>query len=337
MTTDESPTLPITGWRVIYFLNRSPWVREEPVGAFRVHEHHATPMIREKGSTSLVDVDEDRTPYALAHPGEPASAFIEQAKEHVREHKRWLKQTREKRAEEKKIQLARIKFNNDCAEFERAGREIPHNHPAHSIFPKFSWHIDIVKEAGFVSLAWFLSQHCFVDQNQEVALDPFKERLSAFLASYELPTLGGPLLVRAMGKTGLESLKHRGKIDGWKGIGLRDVPSDEEASPPEGTDESRYRQIASSVFAAHCIERSRFEGSTSYSKMLLVFRCWCIRFRVQPFSARDFTQAIRLHAPLSRSAGSSGEREFQGVVVSLPRPDRFVYATERTRRRSIKR
>lgn len=287
MSSDDAVAPAADGWRVIYFLRKAPWVREEPVGAFRVGEHFATPMVRENLGTVLVDVDEKRTPYALAAPGEPATAFVEQAREHDREHRKWLAATRETRAQEKRIEKLRWDFRRECAEFEKSGRAIAGEHPARKVFDGFGLLRHLEKEAPIVGLAWFLAEHCAVGEGHEVALSAFRERLTAFLGAYDLPVPDAGTLSRAMSRTDLEPLKYKGKNDGWTGLSIRSDEPEEACLPAEGTDAFHFRNVASSVFLAHCVRRSDHGGHTTQTEMLLAFRAWCIRYRIRPWAPRE--------------------------------------------------
>ncbi len=166
-----------------------------------------------------------------------------------------------------------------------------------------------------------------------MAVDPLKAGLGSFLAAYDLPMLKGGFLSRAMRSAGFEPLKYRGKIDGWTGIALQESVPAEAVEARQGEDAFRQRSVIGGVFTAHCLRKARFEGAATQTRMLTAFRCWCIRFRLKPLSAKELARELRIQAPLSRSAGRSGEREYEGVSVTMPRPDEFAFATERARRR----
>jgi hypothetical protein len=312
------------GWRVIYFLHRPPWVREEPIAAFYAEEHGAYPMVRGSFETLVVKVDR-KTPYIIAAPGEPAESFVERAKEHERQHRRWLTKTREKRKEERRFQAIVREQNQRELLFERSGRTVAPGHPARGLFR----HRFCISDAEFglaashIALAWFVAEHCVFGQEYEVSATVFRQRLVEFIDAYELPHLEPGAVTRALRLNGVESLKVKGKVEGWKGLALRTDPPLEACLPAEGEDTFRFRLTASSVFASHCIQRTRGHdrGTVSQQTMLMVFRTWCIRYRLKPWTSKELARELKIYAPLTPTRGPLADRTYQQVHVRFPTPD----------------
>ena len=311
------------GWRVIYFLRKDPWVREEPVAAFHMDNPYlAYPMVREAGQRFIQKVDTEDD-YALAAPGEPAEAFIEEAKESARQHRAWLAVTREKRKEERETQKRAWEYRRQMEEYEATGRSIPADHPARPLLEGRSLLSRAREEdAPSYALAWFLAWHAAFSTDGEVARSKFEDRFGSFLTAYELPRPDSATLLRLMQRVKhIETFKYKGKVDGWKGLCLRDDAAEE--ARPLDPDTPEARSVAAAVFRAHCIAKAQSwqTWGVPQSGMLTAFRVWCIGYRLQPWPAREILPHVRPWAQLSKTPDArTGERQFEGVVVSLPKP-----------------
>lgn len=164
----DQPTTPLPaalgalpGWRVVHFLRKPPWVREEPIAAFLVDgDGLGHPMVRDKYRSFVVPLN-TKDEFVIAAPGEPAETFVEDARQRAREHRQWLRETREKRKTEREIQQLRWELYRRARDFEASGRVVPRGHPAEALFSAFSLlHRGTEEAASRIALAWFLVEHC---------------------------------------------------------------------------------------------------------------------------------------------------------------------------------
>ncbi len=315
------------GWRVVYLLRKPPWVREEPIAAFQMEgAFFAYPMVRPEGHGFIQRVDKDED-YEIAAPGQPAEAFVEEAKLSARQHRAWLVATREKRKEEREARQAVWEDRRKAEQYEATGRPFPADHPAAPLLEEGRFASRVTDdEAARIGLAWFLAEHTSFSADAEVARDAFEKRLGSFLDLYEIKRPDAAMLPRLMQRVKrIETFKYRGKVDGWRGLSLRD-DGPEEARPLD-PDDPEARSVAATVFRAHCMAKAE-EWQTlgvPQSSMLAAFRVWCIGFRLKPWLPRDVYSHLMPWARLPRTADSrTGERHFEGVVVQLPKPGQSV-------------
>jgi hypothetical protein len=314
------------GWRVVYLLRKAPWVREVPVAAFAMeNDLIAYPMVLDTYRTCVVRVRESAE-YAIAAPGEPAAQFVDEAKERARAHRKWLRDTREQRMEEKRLQELVREMRRQQSEFEATSRLVPARHPAAALCERHrfvAW--DAEQEAARLALVWFLVEHCDVRAGTEVSRAEFSRRFESFHGAYGL---GGPtqakLLAYLRQLRGVETLKYKGRVDGWSGLGLRDTVPDEACRPTDAEPVVETVRAAVGVFKEHCLRRAPSgTGGVPHSRMLIGFRAWCIGYRFRPLGSRDLIQALRGPLKLGKK-DASGERVWEGVYLSMPQPGQRV-------------
>lgn len=311
------------GWRVVYFLRKPPWVREEPIATFVMDgEHLAFPMVRGKHRTFVVRVDKDEE-HVIAAPGEPAEAFVEEAKESARQHRAWLDSTREERKREREIEKLVAEMKRRAEEFEATGRTIPPDHPARGVHDGGSLILRLSSDdhATPLALTWFLVEHCEFAPTLEVVRSAFEQRFGAFLDAYQLPRPDSAALLRHMHRVEkIESFRAKGKVDGWRGFGFVKSPP-REAYLPE-TDEYDAEAAISRVFIAHCVRKAHDwqKDGVPQHRMVSMFRAWCIGYRVKPLGPRELARLLSPNVSLGKKSGAEGERVYEGVQVRPPKP-----------------
>ncbi len=315
-----------SGWRVVYFLRKVPWVREEPIAAFCIEDGDlGYPMVLDRYRSFVVKVDE-KSEYAIAAPGEAAERFVDEAKESARQHRAWLRATRDKRKQEREAEQVLREFAARKAAFEASGRQIPSGHPARSVLGRLSWGLRRDEDdAAAVGLVWFLVDHCEFASGEEVVRTAFEKRLGEFLGAYDLEMPAPALIAKLMGKVkGVEPVRSKGKIDGWTGLKFRRTPPAEACVPDP--DDYNHREAAAGVFIAHCIRRNLGGAGPGASphRMLVVYRAWCIGYRLRPWSFKELARALRPWVSQARKKNADGERPFEGVYLQLPEPGQRV-------------
>lgn len=313
------------GWRVVHLLRKAPWIRAEPIAAFQTDgRDSALPLVLDpRDRTRVVKVDGNN--YRIAAPGESAAQFVDDAIEAARQHRAWLRATRDQRREEKRVEQGAWEYRRRCEEFERGGRVLSQNHPAKAIFNS-TWLVfgeeAMTKAATRIGLGWFLAEHCVFRPSAEIALSVLRQRLDELLRAYDLPRFDAASLSRSMRIEGLEPIRYRGKIDGWKGIELIDTPPDE-ALP---ADEPAWKTngVASTVFAWHCLRREDGARDINQATMLAAYRAWCIRFRIRPVDPKELSQLLRTNVSMTRT-GPHADRVYQGVRVRMPEPNQLAF------------